>query len=79
MAYPTPVNGQITDAVTQAHANGGDAALATIVELLETIAQSLNAAQGSTSSSHSKSSLAETLSLAFKKAEGELQEVLKRI
>jgi len=77
MAIPTPVNGQITDAVTQAHTKGGDTALTTIVELLETIASSLNASQAGTSSL--QSSNAETLSAAFAKAEGELQDILRKV
>ena len=74
MAIPTPVNGQITDAVTQAHTKGGDAALTSIVELLESIAHSLSAAQAGMSSPN-----AETLSAAFAKAEGELQEILRKV
>lgn len=79
MAYPTSVNGQITDFVTQAHTAGGDAALTSITALLETIAQSLNVAQANASSSQPKSGLAERLSTAFAKAESELQEVRSRL
>lgn len=78
MAYPTAVNGQITDSVTQAHAAGGDVALTTISELIEVIAHSLNAV-GGTSSSESKFGIAENLSSAFAKAESELLEILVKI
>jgi len=76
MAYPTAVNDQITDSVTQSHAAGGDDALNSISELLEAIAHSLNAVHSGTSSSQSKFSIADNLSSAFAKAESDLLEIL---
>ena len=77
MAIPTPVNGQITDALTTANTKGGEAALSSITELLGSIASSLHAAQGG--SSLSKADIAKTLSSAFAKSESELQEILSKL
>lgn len=79
MAYPTVVNDQITDSVSQAHAAGGDVALNSISELIEVIAHSLNAVHSGTSSSESKIGIAENLLSAFAKAESELLEILVKI
>ncbi|MES9947100.1 MAG: hypothetical protein B6D77_05075 [gamma proteobacterium symbiont of Ctena orbiculata] len=47
MAFPTAVNDQITDSVTQAFTTGGDDALNVIAELMAEIAKGLeNAKQG---------------------------------
>lgn len=47
MAFPTAVNDQITDSVTQAFTTGGDDAINVIAELMAEIAKGLdNAKQG---------------------------------
>ncbi len=45
MAFPTAVNDQITDAVTQAHNAGGDEALSVITDLVVNIAKGLDGAK----------------------------------
>ena len=72
MALPTPVNGQITDAVTQAHTAGGDEALAVISDLLSEIAKGLKEAkQGHTT--------IEELSVAFENAEMAFHGIIARL
>jgi hypothetical protein len=47
MSYPTAINSQITDAVTQAHKAGGDETLTILGKLMDEVANSLErASQG---------------------------------
>jgi len=62
MAFPTAVNSQITDAVTQAHTAGGDEALAIISDLVSEIAKGLDDAKRGHAT-------LEDLSVAFENAE----------
>jgi hypothetical protein len=69
MAFPTQINDQITDAVTQAYNSGGDEALSVISELVSGIATSLvNAKQGHTTM--------EELSVAIENAEMALHNII---
>ena len=62
MSFPTAVNDQITDAVTQAYNAGGDEALSVIQDLMAEIAKGLEGArQGQTT--------IEDISVAFENAE----------
>ncbi|PVV08780.1 MAG: hypothetical protein B6D72_15905 [gamma proteobacterium symbiont of Ctena orbiculata] len=45
MAFPTAINDQITDAVTQVHDSGGDDALTAVAGLMTEIANALNGAK----------------------------------
>lgn len=78
MAIPTPVNGQITDAVEAVHAAGGMDALASITGLLAAIGQALSrAGRGASGESPGGGEYsAAALSAAFARAEGELQVIL---
>lgn len=78
MALPTPVNGQITDSVTRAYTAGGDAALTTIIELLDVIAHGLSDARGGIPTPASKSAIADEITYALAKAECELHEILQK-
>jgi hypothetical protein len=72
MAFPTSVNNQITDAVTQAYSAGGDEALTVISELMTGIANGLhNAKQGSTTM--------EELSVTIENAEMALHDIVARL
>ncbi len=62
MAFPTAVNSQITDAITQAYTAGGDEALAIISDLVSEIAKGLDDAK------RGEATL-EDLSVAFENAE----------
>lgn len=79
MAFPTSVNDQVTDLITLAHTVGGDAALASIVGLLEVIAHGLNESHRSKAASQPRTDIATILSSAFRKAESELQAIRARI
>ena len=72
MGFPTSVNSQITDAVTQAHSAGGDEALTVISALMSEIADSLGSAkQGETTM--------EQISVALENAEVSLHEIVARL
>jgi hypothetical protein len=72
MAFPTSVNNQITDAVTQAYSVGGDEALTVISELMTGIANGLhNAKQGHTTM--------EELSVTIENAEMALHDIVARL
>ncbi|MES9925097.1 MAG: hypothetical protein ABW152_13450 [Candidatus Thiodiazotropha endolucinida] len=72
MSFPTAVNNQITDAVTQAHSAGGDETLSIIAELMEKIAKSLNGArQGETT--------IDDISDAFENAEVALHGIVAKL
>ncbi|MBT3046842.1 MAG: hypothetical protein AB2728_04325 [Candidatus Thiodiazotropha sp.] len=45
MAFPTAINDQITDAVTQVYDSGGDDALTAVAGLITEIANALNGAR----------------------------------
>ncbi|MEJ2453677.1 MAG: hypothetical protein P8103_05915 [Candidatus Thiodiazotropha sp.] len=72
MAFPTSVNNQITDAVTQAHSAGGEEALTIITELMTEIAKGLQGAkQGHTS--------IEEISVAFENAEMAFHDLVAKL
>jgi hypothetical protein len=72
MGFPTSVNSQITDAVTQAYSAGGDEALSVISALMSEIADSLgNAKQGE--------STMEQISVALENAEVSLHGIVARL
>ncbi len=79
MAYPTPVNGQITDLVTQVHKAGGDEALTAIAGLLQVVAHNLTASKGAATADQAKPSPAEAVSSAMKEAEHQLHGILTRL
>ncbi|MES9825354.1 MAG: hypothetical protein ABW127_13085 [Candidatus Thiodiazotropha endolucinida] len=72
MSFPTAVNSQITDAVTQAHSAGGDEALSIIAELMEKIAKGLNGAR------HGETTI-DDLSDAFENAEVALHGIVAKL
>ena len=72
MGFPTSVNSQITDAVTQAYSAGGDEALSVISALMSEIADSLGSAkQGETTM--------EQISVALENAEVSLHGIVARL
>jgi hypothetical protein len=72
MAFPTPINSQITDAVTKSYTAGGDEALSVISALMTELANCLEGAkQGSTT--------IEDLSVAFENAEGALHNIVAKL
>ena len=72
MGFPTSVNSQITDAVTQAHMAGGDEVLSVISVLMSEIAESLDGAKQGEATM-------EKISVAFENAEGLLHEIVARL
>ena len=72
MTANSTVNAQITDAVTQAHAVGGDDAVSIISDLLNGIAQGLDGAKRGSDS-------LEELSDAFQSAEAALHDIVAKL
>ncbi|MCU7844458.1 MAG: hypothetical protein KZQ93_11530 [Candidatus Thiodiazotropha sp. (ex Monitilora ramsayi)] len=72
MAYPTNVNSQITDAVTQAHVAGGDEALNVISDLVAEIVKGLDGAKQGQNT-------IEDISVAFENAEMALHAIVAKL
>lgn len=72
MAFPTSVNNQITDAVTQAHVTGGDEAVTVISGLIAEIGKSLERAKQGQNTM-------EEISVALENAEVALHEIVAKL
>jgi hypothetical protein len=72
MSIPTPLDSQITDAVSQAYTAGGDEALCVISDLMKEVAKGLDGAKQGQST-------IEDISVAFENAEVAFHEIVARL
>jgi hypothetical protein len=72
MSIPTPLDSQITDAVSQAYSAGGNEALSAISNLIKEVANGLNGAKQGQST-------IEDISIAFENAEVILHDIVARL